>query len=128
MPTALELGHERWQSYLGAAGRNRDRFPGGGLTPSEREGLMKKVRKIAAELKIRYHAKRVILFGSLAHHHWYESDSDVDIAVEGLAVDDYWQAWKLAEEVITERPVDLVEMEMASESLKASINRYGVEI
>jgi len=44
-----------------------------------------------------------------------------------LAVDDYWLAWKLAEEVIADRPVDLVEMETVSESLKDSINRYGVE-
>jgi uncharacterized protein len=128
MPTALELGPKGWQSYLEAARRRGNRLHKTGLPAAEREHLMEKIRQVVAELKHRYKAKRVILFGSLAHEQWYESDSDIDLAVQGLADDDYWLAWKLAEEVIADRPVDLVEMETASQSLKDSINRYGVEL
>ena len=40
----------------------------------------------------------------------------------------YWQAWKLAEEMIGDRPVNFVEIETAKESLKRVIQRYGVEL
>lgn len=79
-------------------------------------------------LKTRFGARRVVLFGSLAHVAWFMPDSDVDLAVEGLAGDDYWQAWRLVEEIIGDRPVDLIEIEMVGESLQRAIQRYGVEL
>jgi predicted nucleotidyltransferase len=70
----------------------------------------------------------VILFDSLAHAAWFMPDSDVDLVVEGLVGDDYWQAWRLVEEIIGDRPVDLIEIETVSESLRRAIQRYGVEL
>jgi len=35
-------------------------------------------------LKSRFGARRVVLFGSLAHAAWFAPHSDVDLAVEGL--------------------------------------------
>lgn len=128
MPTALELGREGWKPYLEAA-RRRPAPPE--LTPAqrrEREQLLDRIRKAAAELKARFGARRVVLFGSLAHAAWFIPNSDVDLAVEGLASEDYWDAWRLAEEVIGDRPVDLVELETARESLRRAIERYGVEL
>ena len=128
MPTALELTREGWKSYLEAA-RRRPAPPG--LTPAERrarEQLLDRIREAAAEIKTRFGAQRVVLFGSLAHAVWFVPDSDVDLAVEGLAGDDYWQAWRLAEEIIGDRPVDLIEIEAASESLRRAIQRHGVEL
>jgi predicted nucleotidyltransferase len=69
-----------------------------------------------------------VLFGSLAHEAWFAPDSDVDLAVEGLASDDYWRAWRLAEEIIGDRLVDLIEIETAGESLRRAIERYGIEL
>jgi predicted nucleotidyltransferase len=69
-----------------------------------------------------------VLFGSLAHAAWFVADSDVDLAVEGLAGVDYWRAWRLVEDVIGDRLVDLVEIETAGESLRQAIERYGVEL
>jgi predicted nucleotidyltransferase len=128
MPTALELTRTGWQSYLEASQR-RPTLPG--PTPAEqraRERLMKRVREAAAMLRTRYGAQRVILFGSLAHAAWFMPDSDVDLVVEGLPGDDYWQAWRLVEEIIGDRPVDLIEIESAGESLRRAIQRYGVEL
>jgi predicted nucleotidyltransferase len=79
-------------------------------------------------LKTRFGARRVILFGSLAHAAWFMPDSDVDLVVEGLAGDDYWRAWGLIEEIVADRPVDLIEIETAGESLRRAIQRYGVEL
>jgi predicted nucleotidyltransferase len=128
MPTALELTREGWRSYLEAA-RRRPTPPE--VTPAERrarERLLDRVREAAAVLKARYGARRVVLFGSLAHAAWFMPDSDVDLAVEGLAGDDYWRAWRLVEEIIGDRPVDLIEIEMVGESLKRAIERYGMEL
>ena len=128
MPTALELTREGWKSYLEAARRRPAPL---GLTPAERrarEQLLNRIREAAAEIKARFGARRVVLFGSLAHAAWFVPDSDVDLAVEGLIGEDYWRAWRLAEEIIGDRPVDLIEMETAGESLRRAIQRYGVEL
>ena len=128
MPTALELTREGWKSYLEAA-RRRPSPPE--LTPAEWaecERLLERIREAAAVLKTRFGARRVVLFGSLAHAAWFTPDSDVDVAVEGLEGNAYWQAWRLLEEMIGVRPVDLVELETAGESLQRAIRRYGVEL
>jgi len=41
---------------------------------------------------------------------------------------DYWDAWKAVEEIIDGRPVDLIDIDMASKSLIRAIERYGVEL
>jgi predicted nucleotidyltransferase len=101
------------------------------LTPADvaaRDDLLKRVRSAAVTLRTRYGAKRVILFGSLAHEAWYFADSDVDLAVEGLAGDTIWRAWRAVEEIIGDRPVDLVEVETARASLRSVIERTGVPL
>ncbi|MBM3242168.1 DNA polymerase [Candidatus Poribacteria bacterium] len=128
MPTVLELSHEDRKHYLEAA---RHRPPPPELTPAEwneREQLLERIRESAAILKTRFGVRHVVLFGSLAHTAWFTSDSDVDLAVEGLEGNAYWQAWRLLEELIADRPVDLVELETAGESLQQAIRRYGVEL
>ena len=128
MATALDLTREGWKSYLKAA---RLRPAPAGLTPAEqreREQILAHVREAAIVLKSRFGARRVVLFGSLAHAAWFAPDSDVDLAVEGLVGEDYWQAWREIEAIVKDRPVDLIEVEMAGESLRRAIERYGVEL
>jgi predicted nucleotidyltransferase len=86
------------------------------------------VRRAAEALKARFNVRRVLLFGSLAHEAWYASDSDVDLAVQGLSAHDYWRAWGVIEDIITERSVDLVDLDAAPASLRRSIERDGVEL
>ena len=128
MPTALELTREGWKPYLEAASRRGEPSP---LTLEERqapERLLTRIRTAAAMLKDRFDARRVVLFGSLAHAAWFMPDSDVDLAVEGLASRDYWRAWQVVEEIIGDRPVDLIEIETVGESLRQAIERHGVEL
>jgi predicted nucleotidyltransferase len=128
MATALELAREGWAPYIAALSR-RPAPPE--LSPEEqreRKQLLARVRQAAAMLKSRFAARRVVLFGSLAHASWFVRDSDVDLAIEGLSSEDYWQAWRLVEEIIGDRPVDLIEIETSGESLKRAIERYGVEL
>lgn len=128
MPTALELTRQEWQPYIEAARRRLARPKMTSAQQHERERLLALVREVALQLKRQYGAKRVILFGSLADTDWFLPDSDVDLAVEGLAAGDFWQAWGLVEQVIVDRPVDLIEIETASESLRHAIRRYGIEL
>lgn len=128
MATALELPREEWEPYLrGWTGRAAP----AALDPEavkRREALLERVREAALALKARFGVRRVILFGSLAHEAWFIDDSDVDLAVEGLHAADFWAAWRLAEEVVAVRRVDLVDYEVASEGLRAAIDRSGVEL
>ena len=128
MPTALQLSREEWMPYVEAASR-RPGVPE--LTPAERrerERLLSGVREAAAVLKTCYSARRVVLFGSLAHKAWFYSDSDVDLAVEGLRGHAYWEAWRQVEDIIGDRSVDLVEIETAGESLRRAIQHAGMEL
>ena len=130
MPTALELTHEERQRYIAAI---RKRMSGRAKPLSAeqtmaREQLLRTVSLVAHQIKSRFGAKRVILFGSLAHEAWFWSDSDVDLAVEGLDSASYWDAWRLAEQVIQDRQVDLIDIETAGDSLKKAIEHYGVEL
>jgi predicted nucleotidyltransferase len=126
MSVASELTPADLKQYRDAA---RRRAASRTLTPADaaaRDDLLERVRSAAAILRTRYGAKRVILFGSLAHEAWYVADSDVDLAVEGLAGDTIWRAWRAVEEIVGDRPVDLVEVETARESLRSAIERTGV--
>ncbi len=128
MPTALELSRDEWKRYIGLPGRRRSRPTLTEAERCERERLLRRVRDAVAALKARFAVRRVVLFGSLAHEAWFVSDSDVDLAVEGLDAKDYWRAWRLVEEMIADRPVDLVEIEAADGALARAIRRYGVEL
>jgi len=128
MPTALELTPKGWRYYVEAASR-RPALPE--LTSEqekERRQVLTRLQEVAIMLKSRFGVRRVILFGSFAHTSSFTPGSDVDLAVEGLDTKKYWQAWKLAEEMIGDRTVDFVEIETAKESLKRVIQRYGLEL
>jgi len=128
MATALELGPEGWKSYIEARRMRGQGETGVALSPSEREQMLDRIREVASELKSRFGVDRVILFGSLAHGARFTDDSDIDIAVEGLESDDYWRAWEVAEEMLSDRVVDLVEIESATNSMKRTIFLYGVSL
>lgn len=129
MPTALELTRDGWKRYLEGA-RRRIMVPE--LTEAEkreREQLLRRVRKAAEVLKSQFGARRVFLFGSLAQPFWFKEYSDVDLAVEGLkSGKDYWDAWQVVEEIISDRPVDFIEIETSGDSLRHAIRQYGSEL
>lgn len=128
MPTALELTRDGWKPYLKAPRPSLAPFKPSAEERRTRERLMAAARQAAALLKQRFGVHRVILFGSLADSEWFSVDSDIDLAVEGLAPGDYWEAWRLVESVIKERSVDLVEIELAGEALRQMIERHGIEL
>lgn len=128
MPTALELTREQRKQYLESARRSLGQPDLRVEDQAVRTRLLERAKRSALNLKTRFGVRRVILFGSLAHAGWFAPDSDIDIAIEGLRATDYWDAWRLVEEAIREREVDLIDLESASASLRRSIERHGVEL
>jgi predicted nucleotidyltransferase len=128
MPIVSELTPEERKSYINAL-RNRPPFPE--PTPevrAEHKRLMILVRESANMLKTRFGAKRVILFGSMAQPLFFRLDSDIDIAIEGIAVEDYWEAWREVEKIIEDKSIDFIDIADAKDSVKKAIQRYGVEL
>jgi len=92
-----------------------------------RDALLSAIGRWAAEVHRRYPDIRIFLFGSLVKAElWRASESDIDLAVAGLRGADYWQIWKLAEEMLPEAKVDLVDLEMATPALHRAIMNTGV--
>jgi predicted nucleotidyltransferase len=128
METALELGRKGWARYLKSGKHRTAKTQLSSSELKERKQLLSRIQKAADEIKSRFRVRRLVLFGSLAHEGWFASDSDVDIAVEGLQGDDYWSAWRIAEETIKDRPVDLIEIESSSKALQQAIENYGIDL
>ncbi|MDP2681984.1 MAG: hypothetical protein Q8P28_04135 [Deltaproteobacteria bacterium] len=80
--------------------------------------------KIAEDLKDilvqEFKVSRVILFGAVLKKHGFDMDSDIDIAVEGLAKKSYFKA--VARLMMQSQfPVDLKPMEDVRESVRKRI-------
>jgi predicted nucleotidyltransferase len=90
----------------------------------KRELLIRKVRQCARKLKA-LGGKRVILFGSLAAGK-FRKDSDVDIAVEGLSVDAYFEALGIFEEKLGDVSFDLVDLKEALPTVVKRIEKEGI--
>jgi predicted nucleotidyltransferase len=127
MPTALELTPDKLKQYRDALRRQPTPPPVTAAEHAQREALLKRAVEAATLLKSKFGARRVILFGSLAHQAWFVPNSDIDLAVEGLT-GNYWQAWRSIEEIISEREVDLIELEYSTNALRQAIQRHGVEL
>lgn len=96
---------------------------------ARRRGHAWEVARLAAGLlKQQYGAKRVIVFGSLAHGAWFHPHSDLDLAVEGLAPGAIWRAWSAVEKAAAEFDVDLIELETAGDRLSQRIREQGKEL
>ena len=128
MQTALELGRKGWARYLKSKNHSTAKTQLSSSELNERKQLLSRIQKAADQIKTQFRVKRIVLFGSLAHEAWFASDSDVDIAVEGLQGNDYWQAWRIAEETIKDRLVDLIEIESSSEILRQAIENHGMDL
>jgi predicted nucleotidyltransferase len=125
MPTALELGKNGWKAFIGNKSSSLQLSE---MQLIQRDKLLSLVNQTANMLKTKYNASKIILFGSLAHKAWFNENSDVDLAVEGLPSDNYWQAWREIEDIITDRKIDFVDISEVSEPIKNIIKSEGIEL
>lgn len=79
-------------------------------------------RACAELLRPRFGARRVFIFGSLAGQSPWHARSDIDIAVEGLAPERYFDALRECEALLPEgMELDLIPLESAPPTLRARI-------
>ena len=71
-------------------------------------------------------ATRVVLFGSLATG-LFRRRSDIDLAVSGLT-EQALAGFEHEFTIMARRPVELANLESMPESLRESIDRFGVEL
>lgn len=87
------------------------------------------VARSAAELLRReYGATRVWVFGSLLRSWAFHVRSDVDLAVEGLPPERFFQAVAAVNDLPGAFGVDLVDMDDCRQALRQAIERQGVEV
>lgn len=85
-------------------------------------------RKAAQLLRERYGISRVRVFGSLLHPAYFHSKSDIDLAVEGLLIRDYWDALADVLFLDDQLTIDLVDPDTCSPDVWARVEKEGVDV
>ena len=93
-----------------------------------RSHAMDVAHKAAHILKERYGATRVLVFGSLAHGIWFTPRSDIDLFVDGIPAEKFFQAEAEIEELASGFKVDLVDSRECSPELQKQVEEEGVEL
>jgi predicted nucleotidyltransferase len=121
--TAREMSPEALKQFHPFKGS-----PGCGLSSAARQGAAKKTAEsLAKVLKERFHASKVVLFGSALRTD-FSQWSDIDLAVWGVSVSDYFKAVAYVIGYSSNFKVDLVDAEDCFQSLLQHIIENGVEL
>jgi uncharacterized protein len=92
----------------------------------KREHAWQVARAGAALLKAEFGVERVVVFGSLTVSGLFHHRSDVDLAVWGVAPDEYFRAVGQLQALDADVSIDLVEFETASPRLQKKIEHEGM--
>lgn len=95
-----------------------------------RERALHTARAAAEELRARFGAARVVVFGSLVDHGglYFDRRSDIDLAAWGIASESYFTAVAQMQDISPGFRIDLVSMERCPEHLRAAIEQRGVDL
>lgn len=92
-----------------------------------REEAMHAARRVAAFLRARFGAMRVVAFGSLVHPSAFSEHSDIDLAVSGISPRRFFKAWAAAGRACPFE-LDLVDLRDCSPALRRVVEEEGVEV
>ena len=118
--TALDIPREAWEQYRPRKRRELDR--------ARWERAWAVAREVAHVLKSRFGASRVVAFGSLVQKEAFTRWSDIDLAVWGIAAEDFYKAVAFVTGFSSEFEIDLVDIQMCSPALQERIELEGVEL
>ncbi|MEW5898832.1 MAG: nucleotidyltransferase domain-containing protein [Bacillota bacterium] len=85
----------------------------------------KAAREMARVLAEEFAVSRVYLIGSLTRPGYFTSHSDIDLVVEGLPPEKFYQAERRLEDIAT-IPFDLIDWAELDERFAARVRREGV--
>jgi predicted nucleotidyltransferase len=126
--TARDLSTEELRSYRPWQSVERHRKD---PEVSRRREDAWKVARIAGEmLKRRFGVKRVVVFGSLARKTVFTPWSDIDLAVWGIAPEEYYRAAGAAMDIGLEEGIrgDVVDVEECGPQFLVDIEEEGIEL
>lgn len=95
---------------------------------SREERAWRLAYELADLLKGSFHARRVVVFGSLAQLGAFSNWSDIDLAAWGIPVDRFYAAVAAVTGVSAESKVDLVDPADCKLPLRRAIEDQGVEV
>jgi len=118
------MTREEWTPYIVAWRKRRHRAI---ATTDKRIETARSVAQECARVLIeQYGARRVWLFGSLAHRRFVHARSDIDLAVEGLLPEKYFRALAVIWELLPSGlKLDLVPLEDARPDLVDIVREEG---
>lgn len=97
-------------------------------TTALRQSAWQAARNAAQMLRQRFHATRVVAFGSLIHEGCFTPWSDVDIAAWGIAPEATFRAIGAVMDMDSEVTINLVDVNTCRASLLEVIEREGVDL
>jgi uncharacterized protein len=122
--TALELTPEELRQYNPA--KNLGKF----RDTARWEKAWELVPQLAALLREKFGATRVVVFGSLTNREWYNHWSDIDLAVWDIPPEKFYQAVDAMIDFSAEFEVDLVDPAGGDcfPSVKQTIEQKGIDV
>lgn len=120
--TVLDLSPEELRAYHPAREPDRNRMAG------RWELAWETARAAARVLRERFHASRVVLFGSLCRRDWFGPWSDIDLAAWGVASDQYYRGVAALSGISSDFKIDLVDIQDCRPELREAIEREGIDV
>lgn len=127
MATALEMKPEEWRKF-NPAGKRAASLAQNRPLEERRVKALDVAKQASSLLKRRFGAERVVLFGSLASKDSFTPWSDIDIAVWGIAPDDFYFAVAAVTGLSPDFKIDLVEPATCRKTINNVIQQQGIEI
>jgi predicted nucleotidyltransferase len=126
--TALELSPLEWRAYHPAKIIEKRHQQQQVLREVRQQQAWGLVRQVAQRLRHEFLAKRIVLFGSLAHGAWFTRWSDIDLAVWGIPPEQFFMAVVAITDLSPDFKIDLVNPESCSPTLLRIIEQKGIEL
>ena len=122
----LDLTPDKLEQYrLSAMRRQKERVSK--IKPRREKGW-ELAKKAAQILREKYHAKRVVVFGSLLHESRFTEWSDVDIAAWGIPPDLTFRAIGAVMDLDPTLEINLTDVNTCTRSLLETIEKESVDL
>lgn len=121
--TALDLTREEWQAYH----PNIAQVEGAAIKKRRRQAW-RLAQKAAQILREKFGARKVVVFGSLAHDRWFTVWSDIDLAVWGIPHEQFYAAVAEVTGLSADFKVDIIDSETCLPAIREILVREGVEL
>jgi uncharacterized protein len=120
--TALELSPTEWKNYS---------LPPRSITPEVQarwEKAWQLIPELARTLREDFGATKVKVFGSAVRVDYFSEESDIDVAVWDIPIDQYLSAVLVMNEFHPDFKVDLLDPILCNLSLRKKIDEEGIEV